>query len=251
MDKKLSVLFIGESWFIELTERKGVDYFTMSRYEECSQWVGDALRGADMAFTHLPCHQIEHSFPATLEELMAYDVVMISDVGANTFLLPAITLYGGQRTPNKLEMLREFVASGKGLMMIGGYMTFAGIEGKARYHGTVIEEALPVTISGVDDRVEVPQGFTPEITDAAHPIFEGIESPIPHMLGYNRVTSKPGARVLMRRGDDPILSVWEFGEGRTMAYACDCSPHWASPELCQWTHYQRLWQNITRWLAKA
>ena len=45
---------------------------------------------------------------------------------------------------------------GGGLLMIGGYLSFAGIDGKARYHGTPVEDALPVTIAATDDRVEAP-----------------------------------------------------------------------------------------------
>ena len=33
---KIHVLFVGESWFIQTTETKGVDYFTTYRYEECA-----------------------------------------------------------------------------------------------------------------------------------------------------------------------------------------------------------------------
>ncbi|MGN1005657.1 MAG: glutamine amidotransferase [Aristaeellaceae bacterium] len=47
------------------------------------------------------------------------------------------------------------------------------------------------------------------------------------------------------------MAAWDCGAGRTMAYTCDCAPHWASPELCNWKHYSRLWQNIVHWLARA
>ena len=45
--------------------------------------------------------------------------------------------------------------------MVGGYYSFQGINGGARYHGTPVEEVLPVEILPYDDRVEVPEGFTP------------------------------------------------------------------------------------------
>ncbi|QTO38978.1 substrate-binding domain-containing protein [Tessaracoccus sp. MC1865] len=38
--------------------------------------------------THLRSHDVATDFPLTLEELDAYDVVILSDVGANTRLLP-------------------------------------------------------------------------------------------------------------------------------------------------------------------
>ena len=39
-------------------------------------------------------------------------------------------------SPNRLAVVEEYVRGGGGLLMIGGYLLFAGIEGKARYHGT-------------------------------------------------------------------------------------------------------------------
>lgn len=251
MARNISVLFIGESWFIETTERKGVDYFSVSRYEEGTQWVGDAVKAGGMSFTHIPSHLVEFNFPETIEALQAYDVVMFSDVGANTFLLPTRTFIGGERSVNKLSLVRDFVRAGGGFCMIGGYLSFQGFEGKGCYRRTAIEDILPVGLLDGDDRAEVPEGFNPEILAPEHPIFAGVTGEVPYMLGYNRTIAKPDATVLMRHGTDPLLAVANYGMGRVMAYACDCSPHWASPELCAWTHYQRLWQNITRWLASA
>ena len=46
-------------------------------------------------------------------------------------------------------------------MMVGGYYTFQGINGAARYHRTPIEEILPVTMQAHDDRYEVPDASGP------------------------------------------------------------------------------------------
>jgi hypothetical protein len=55
--------------------------------------------------------------------------------------------------------------------MIGGYMSFQGIEAKARYAGTPVEQALPVSMMMTDDRVEVPQGFSPSVVQSDHPVM--------------------------------------------------------------------------------
>ena len=251
MEKRVSVLFLGESWIIQTTESKGVDSFTVYRYEEAASWVGDAIREGGMDFTHIPAHRIEFDFPATLEELRKFDVVMISDVGANTFLIPTVSFVHGQRSVNKLALIRDFVREGGALCMIGGYMTFQGFQARACYKRTPIEEALPVTLLEGDDRAEHPEGFSPSVLTPDHPIFDGIDEDMPFMLGYNRLMLKEGAQLLAAYGDDPLIATHAYGKGRAMAYACDCSPHWASPELCGWKHYKRLWQNITRWLADA
>ena len=251
MNRKLSVLFVGESWIIQTTESKGVDSFTTYRYEECAHWVGDNLRKADIDFTHIPCHRVEFDFPETLEELNKYDVVMFSDIGANTFLLPTKTFVAGQRSVNKLDLVREYVEKGGSFCMIGGYLTYMGFEGKGCYKRTPLEEILPVILLEGDDRAECPQGFIPEILRPDHPVFTEIDEDMPYMLGYNRTTLKNDAKLLAKHGNDPLIAVQEYGSGRTMAYTCDCSPHWASPELCNWKYYGRLWQNIVNWLAKV
>ena len=37
----------------------------------------------------------------------------------------------------------DYVQGGGGLVMVGGYLTFQGIDGRASYAGTLVEEALP------------------------------------------------------------------------------------------------------------
>ncbi len=41
--------------------------------------------------------------------------------------------------------------------MIGGYLSFMGIEAKANYKNTVLADVLPVTMLDGDDRVEKPE----------------------------------------------------------------------------------------------
>ena len=65
-------------------------------------------------------------------------------------------------TPNRLRLLRDYVSGGGGLLMFGGYYSFQGINGGARYHKTPVEDVLPVNCLSVDDRVEVPEGFSPK-----------------------------------------------------------------------------------------
>ncbi len=48
-------------------------------------------------------------------------------------------------------------------VMIGGYMSFAGIDGKAGYGKTCLQDVLPVTVSASDDRVEKPAGVIPTL----------------------------------------------------------------------------------------
>jgi uncharacterized membrane protein len=140
------------------------------------------------------------------------------------------------------------VRAGGGFGMIGGYMSFGGIGGRAHYHQTAIEETLPVTILPFDDRVEVPEGVVPSVIDPTHPLLEGINSPWPSMLGYNRVICKPTAHLVLNCADDPLVVTGSFGAGRALAFTSDCAPHWGSSDFVNWPGYGVFWLNAVAWL---
>ena len=139
--------------------QKGFDSFTTTEYAEGAGWLKAALDGAGWEIAYQPSHVAARDFPATAKALGAFDCVILSDIGANTLLLHPDTFVRSKVLPNRLDAIRDYVAGGGGLVMVGGYMTFQGIEGKAQYAGTAVEEALPVTLSRLDDRVECPQGL--------------------------------------------------------------------------------------------
>jgi uncharacterized membrane protein len=98
--------------------------------------------------------------------------------------------------------------------------------------------------------VEAPEGAAPRVV-ADHPIVTGLDADWPTLLGYNKLIAKPGATVAAVAGPaaDPLLAAWQFGQGRAVAFASDCGPHWAPPEFCAWDGYAPLWQGIVRWAA--
>ena len=49
--------------------------------------------------------------------------------------------------------------------MCGGYFSFQGIDGRARWRRTAVEEVLPVTCLPYDDRVEMPEGCVADIVE--------------------------------------------------------------------------------------
>ncbi|MDO4276865.1 MAG: glutamine amidotransferase [Eubacteriales bacterium] len=251
MQKKIRVLLIGESWFIRTMEVKGFDSFTADSYGTGIEYIQKALDTEDIQFHHMPCHMVGTDFPGSLEELQdRYDVLIISDVGANTFLLPVETFLQSKKTPNKLEMIKEFVLHGGALCMVGGYLSFMGIEGKGKYYQSPVEEVLPVNFLCHDDRQEHPEGIDIRVKHEKHPVISGISPLITGILGYNRATAKPEADVLLSYEGDPILALGSFGQGRSAAYATDCAPHWSSPEFSDSEDYRTLWRNLIRWLAK-
>ncbi len=251
MDKRIKVLLIGESWMVHTVEAKGFDVFTADHYDTGTKYIESALTADDIEFHHMPCHRVTYDFPKTLEELLEYEVILISDIGANTFLLPVETFLQCQTSVNKLELLKGYVEAGGGLCMIGGYLSFMGIEGKGRYNGTPVEKVLPVDFLTYDDRAEHPEGVKVRIDTASHEIFKGMSGMVEGILGYNKAVAKPECKILASFDDGtPFIVVGEFGKGRSIAYATDCAPHWASPEFCESDNYKILWQNMVRWLAR-
>lgn len=243
------VLFVGESWQVHVQETKGFDVFTYDYYETAVQYIQRALELNGCDFTHVPAHMVEFSFPNTPEALAAYDVVMFSDVGANTFNLPMNVFQRLNPTPNRLEAVRDYVAAGGAFVMIGGYLTFQGIQARGCYRNSAIANVLPVELLPGDDRIEASAGVTPRLVLPEHPIAAGLGGEWPQVLGYNRLIAKPGAEVIARLNDDPMIVAGTYGKGRAVAYATDCAPHWSPEAFCNWDGYARLWGNIVGWLT--
>jgi len=251
MPRALRALIAGESWETLSFHQKGFDVFTTTFYYEGVGPLRAALEAAGHAVEYMPSHIAATKFPTELPDLRAFDVVLLSDIGSNTLLLHPDTFERSRALPNRLTLLREYVAGGGGLIMVGGYMTFQGIDAKARYAGTAVEAALPVTLLPGDDRVEVPEGAAPRVVAADHPIVAGISGEWPHLLGYNRLRARPEAQLVAAVGDDPLLAAWQFGSGRAVAFASDCGPHWAPPEFLAWDGYARLWSQMVEWAGGA
>jgi uncharacterized membrane protein len=250
MPSPLSVLLVGESWFTYSIHQKGFDSFTTAEYTEGAADFIAAVEGFGGSLRYIPAHRVDAGFPSDAAGLAGVDVVVVSDVGANTFLLGKATFARSEVVPNRLATLAAWVRDGGALLMIGGYMSFSGIDGKARYGRSPLADVLPVTIDDHDDRVEVPEGFTAQVVRPDHAAVAGIPSHWPRLLGYNRVHPKPGSEVLVQRDADPILVVGASGAGRTAAFTADLAPHWAPPEFVSWASYGQLWKSLLEWLAR-
>ncbi|KQT69829.1 MULTISPECIES: glutamine amidotransferase [unclassified Aureimonas] len=246
------VLLAGESWVSTATHIKGFDQFPTVTYHQGADELLKALKDSPFDIEFMPAHQAQRDFPQTIEALRAYDAVILSDIGANTLLLHPDTWIHSKTTPNRLKLLRQYVEEGGALLMFGGYYSFQGINGGARYARTPVEDVLPVTCFRFDDRVEVPEGFTPEVTgDAAHPILQGLGTEWPVLLGYNEVELKPGAEVLAtvsgEYGSQPLLVTGTYGKGRSVVWTSDVGPHWLPSGFIAWEGYAKLFAAMLAW----
>jgi len=239
----MDILLAGESWHEVSLMVKGQDVSATSSYTEAGDHLIAALETAGADVTYQPAHIARESFPHTREGFDEYDLVLLSDIGAQTLLLtPEVS--AGEQSPNRLQVLADYVANGGAVGMVGGYTSFAGENGQAGYWRTPLADVLPVEIASHDDRIERPSGV--------HPRNRGIDDlpeEWPAVLGYNRLVASDGSDVLATVDDDPLLVVGDHGDGHAFAYATDCAEHWAPREFLEWEHLPDLWGAILSCVA--
>ncbi len=249
------VLLVGESWVSSATHTKGFDQFGSVTFHLGAEPLVKALKGSEFELTYMTAHEAAEGFPFEMAGLEAYDVIILSDIGSNTFLLPPAVWLRSETVPNRLRLLKAWVEKGGGLLMCGGYFSFQGIDGRARWRRTPVEDVLPVRCQPWDDRVEMCEGAVPEVLRPDHPVLKGMEGAWPFILGVNEVEVREGAEVLARvpgeQGGHPLLVLGQHGQGRTAAWTSDIGPHWLSPAFCAWEGYGQLWKNLLGWLART
>ena len=263
MNKK--ILFAGESWMTSTTHVKGFDTFYTSTYEEGVGYIREAIIEAGYEFSYLPNHVALNSFPYTSEELKQYACVILSDIGSNTLLLPDATFAKGEVRPNRCQAIKEYVENyalhdrqfrdikeyvenGGAFIMIGGYMSFTGIDAKARYGVTAIKDILPVKCLETDDREEHSEGVIPIVT-SDHDALRGLPKEWPHFLGYNKTIPIEGCEVPVTINGDPLIAFGSFGKGKSAVFTSDCAPHWGTPAFVKWDYYNKLWKGIIDYIT--
>ena len=128
-------------------------------------------------------------------------------------------------------------------------MSFGGIDGKAGYGKTCLQDVLPVTVAPGDDRVERPAGVVPDVHLPDHPTVAGIAGPWPTLLGLQPADAPAARRGRRQLRADPLLAVGTYGRGRSVAFASDIGPHWAPAGFTAWAGFPQLWDGIASWAA--
>lgn len=171
--------------------------------------------------THLPPSEILTPAVAKKE----YDAILLSD-------------FSKKNLPEDSEkLLIEKVRQGTGLMMIGGWGSYSGPFGG--WKGSRIEDILPVTCLGKDDRTNFPGGAVAGVAKA-HASIKGISfTKAPVICGLNKIVPRNdsttvlqvrgivsnGKRAALDKTSFPLLVVSK-GPARTAAFATDFAPHW-------------------------
>jgi uncharacterized membrane protein len=254
---KRKVLLAGETWISAATHYKGFDSFGSTTIHSGAAPLIDALAGSDYELVHLSAQDAVEKFPFTLNALNEYAAVILSDIGANTLLLHPDVWLNGKTVPNRVKLIREWVNGGGGLVMAGGYLSYQGVDGRARWRHTAVEDVLPVDCLPHDDRLEVPEGYRADVVMREHALVKGMPAgEWPQLLGANEIVPKKraGVEVVARlpadQGGHPLLVGGTFGSGRSVAWASDISPHWLPLSFVAWPGYKRLWLNVLDWVTR-
>lgn len=244
------VLLAGESWTVHEIHQKGFDHFTSTTFGTGADAFIAAATTHGIEVEQMYGHDVPAKFPRTVEALAEYDVIIISDIGANSFLLTPETWKLGQPSSNSLRALVEWTHQGGGLMMAGGYLSFQGINAAANFARSPLTEVLPVRMLDVDDRVETPEGAEVSVADPSHPLGNLLLG-APQLLGYNEVHPLADAQVAANVGGDVLLATREVGAGRTLVWTSDIGPHWCPQPFLDWEGFAPLVAGMLQWLARG
>jgi uncharacterized membrane protein len=193
--------------------------------------------------------ELETGFPATAEELFAYEGVVIGTVEASYF------------TPAQQALLKQFVdRRGGGVLFLGGRASLAA----GGYAASDFAEILPVVVG--DRRTTFfREKATVELTAVGR---ENLslrleEDParnaerwrkLPFLADYQLMgTVKPGAVVQVDattdQGKIPMLVTQNYGRGRTAVLATGGTWRWQMLQPVEDLSHEMFWQQMIRWLV--
>lgn len=89
--------------------------------------------------------------------------------------------------------------------------------------------------------------FAPRLVNM-HSVLEGVvEDGMPSLLGYIASSPKDSSRVILESDEgDPILTLWQYGLGKTIAWNSDMKGVW-SGNYVNWDKNHVLWDNLINW----
>jgi len=123
--------------------------------------------------------------------------------------------------------------------------------GKGRFYYTDDPRNVPRIFSSeamVISRDMIVERDTRPVLAYAGEIIEGFaEADFPHLNGYQRTYPKPAAQVLLKAADDdPLLVVWRYGLGKSVAFTSDLSGRWGR-DWVRWKDFARFAAQMARW----
>ncbi len=92
--------------------------------------------------------------------------------------------------------------------------------------------------------------FSPAIVDMSVPTMRGIRS-VPPITGYVVTGEREGLAQVVLRGQekDPVLAMWQYGLGKSVAFTSDATNRWASSWVA-WDGFRAFWEQHIRWAMR-
>lgn len=92
----------------------------------------------------------------------------------------------------------------------------------------------------------IQEQFEPNIIDSNTPILKGITE-LPQLKGYVATAEKAAAQVIIKsHKDEPVLAVWNYGLGKSVAWTSDVKPAW-SEDWITWEDFGKFWGQVVNW----
>jgi uncharacterized membrane protein len=182
-----------------------------------------------------------------------YDVIILGDVSARR-------LAGGH--PEALAEIERLVSKGTGLLLMGGYETFANGDWK----DTPLERLLPVDLD-LGGQVDQPVSMRPTEDGLRHSgkfVLRLADNDadstqlwkrLPQLEGMTKLGTPKRSAVVLAESDKglPMLVAQTFGEGRVLAFAADTTWQWqrlGQPDSNDGVAaHSRFWRQLVIWLA--
>lgn len=171
-------------------------------------------------------------------------IILLTDGGAapNHLVELSRVLYENYNTTTSVIAITDGPAS---------FLEAMARAGGGKYHVVQTIESIPAIFAAetvLATRSYIIEGdFMPTLT-ANNPIMEGIRA-LPALKGYIAVTPKLASQVVLRGPAphaDPLLTVWQYGLGRTVAFTSDATARWGA-NWVQWNEFSRFWGQTVRW----
>jgi uncharacterized membrane protein len=194
--------------------------------------------------------ELERGFPSSVEELFAFQGLIIGNVEAGYF------------TPAQQTLIREFAdRRGGGILFLGGRAALSD----GGWHRSPLAEILPVVLPDRKGSFHR-EPATAELTRAGmESLVTRIEEDpeknaarwkaLPHLADYQESGSpKPGATVLAEavpggRGRHPLLVTQAYGRGRVALLATGGTWRWQMAQDARDQSHELFWRQLLRWVA--
>jgi uncharacterized membrane protein len=229
----------GDSWIFPLTPAG--QYESMARKINSAQ-IGDmptfvrtmtmalaALKASDASARHMIIisdGDPQPPSPQLLEQFVA-NRISVSTV--------AVFPHGGNQTQT-MEMIAQAT---------GGRFYFP--QDPAVLPSIFIREAKTLQRSMIQN-----DPFQPQV-EFSSDIIKGITS-MPQLYGFVLTTAKPRSITVLKGPKteelDPVLSVWNFGVGKTAAFTSDLSPNWGR-DWVSWDHYRAFVEQLLTEISRV